>query len=144
MCNYQLFFFPLPAQVRFQYTLETVSGFILPYAIIITSYVLILRRIRQTKFQRRIRSEKLILTIVVMFGLFWLPYHIINMIQVCDGERSPRLSDGITGVKTGFFFLFPRLQQSGIQKILPPEKCEWIDDEHQSRDDIQSFNFNIT
>lgn len=105
MCNYQLFFFPLPAQVRFQYTLETVSGFILPYAIIITSYVLILRRIRQTKFQRRIRSEKLILTIVVMFGLFWLPYHIINMIQVCDGERSPRLSDGITGVKTGFFFV---------------------------------------
>lgn len=46
------------------------------------SYVLILRRLRQTKFQRKVHSEKLILAIVVTFGIFWLPYHIINMIQV--------------------------------------------------------------
>lgn len=72
----------LPRHVRFQYAFETVAGFILPYAIIITSYILILRRLRQTKFRRKIRSEKLILAIVVMFGLFWLPYHVINMIQV--------------------------------------------------------------
>lgn len=72
-------------QVRFQYAFETVSGFILPYAIIITSYVLILRRLRQTQFRRKVRSEKLILAIVVMFGAFWLPYHVINMIQVCEG-----------------------------------------------------------
>ncbi|KAE8290595.1 Leukotriene B4 receptor 1 [Larimichthys crocea] len=72
----------LPRHVRFQYALETVSGFILPYTVIITSYVLILRRLRQTKFRRAVRSEKLILAIVVMFGLFWLPYHVINMIQV--------------------------------------------------------------
>uniref|UniRef100_A0A8C6SW47 Leukotriene B4 receptor 2b n=1 Tax=Neogobius melanostomus TaxID=47308 RepID=A0A8C6SW47_9GOBI len=64
------------------YAFETVAGFILPYAVIITSYALILRRLRQTKFRRNIRSEKLILAIVVTFGLFWLPYHIINMIQV--------------------------------------------------------------
>ncbi|KAM4552735.1 leukotriene B4 receptor 2b [Odontesthes bonariensis] len=69
-------------QVKFQYAFETVSGFILPYAIIVTCYVLILRRLRQTQFRRKVRSEKLILAIVVMFGLFWLPYHIINMIQV--------------------------------------------------------------
>lgn len=70
------------AQVRFQYSLETVSGFILPYAVIITCYVLILKRLRQTKFRRHVRSEKLILAIVVMFGLFWLPYHVINMVEV--------------------------------------------------------------
>lgn len=72
-------------QVRFQYTFETVVGFIVPYAIIIMSYVLILRRLRNTKFQRKVHSEKLILTIVVTFGIFWLPYHIINMLQVCRG-----------------------------------------------------------
>lgn len=72
-------------QVRLQYTLETVVGFILPYAVIITSYVLILRRLRQTKFRRKVRSEKLILAIVVTFGTFWLPYHIVNMIQVREG-----------------------------------------------------------
>uniref|UniRef100_A0A3B3CT42 Leukotriene B4 receptor 2b n=1 Tax=Oryzias melastigma TaxID=30732 RepID=A0A3B3CT42_ORYME len=64
------------------YALETVSGFILPYAIIITCYVLILKRLRQDKFRRYVRSEKLILAIVVTFGLFWLPYHVINMVQV--------------------------------------------------------------
>uniref|UniRef100_A0A3B3ZNL1 G-protein coupled receptors family 1 profile domain-containing protein n=1 Tax=Periophthalmus magnuspinnatus TaxID=409849 RepID=A0A3B3ZNL1_9GOBI len=69
-------------QVRFQYAFETVSGFILPYAVIITSYVLILRRLRQTQFRKKVRSEKLILAIVVTFGIFWLPYHVINMIQV--------------------------------------------------------------
>ncbi|XP_063742638.1 leukotriene B4 receptor 2b [Eleginops maclovinus] len=72
----------MSTHVRFQYAFETVSGFILPYAVIITSYVLILRRLRQTKFRRTVRSEKLILAIVVMFGIFWLPYHVINMLQV--------------------------------------------------------------
>ncbi|XP_034410439.1 leukotriene B4 receptor 2b [Cyclopterus lumpus] len=71
-----------PRHVRFQYALETVSGFILPYAVIIISYVLILRRLRQTKFRRTVRSEKLILAIVVTFGIFWLPYHVINMMEV--------------------------------------------------------------
>ncbi|XP_042353846.1 leukotriene B4 receptor 2b [Plectropomus leopardus] len=72
----------LARHVRFQYALETVAGFILPYAVIITSYILILRRLRQTKFRRKVRSEKLILAIVVTFCLFWLPYHVINMMQV--------------------------------------------------------------
>uniref|UniRef100_A0A3B3ZNL6 G-protein coupled receptors family 1 profile domain-containing protein n=1 Tax=Periophthalmus magnuspinnatus TaxID=409849 RepID=A0A3B3ZNL6_9GOBI len=72
----------LATHVRFQYAFETVSGFILPYAVIITSYVLILRRLRQTQFRKKVRSEKLILAIVVTFGIFWLPYHVINMIQV--------------------------------------------------------------
>ncbi|XP_068604548.1 leukotriene B4 receptor 1-like [Brachionichthys hirsutus] len=72
----------LARHVRFQYSLETVVGFILPYAVIIVSYVLILKRLRQTRFRRKVRSEKLILAIVVMFGLFWLPYHIINLVQV--------------------------------------------------------------
>ncbi|KAM9844815.1 leukotriene B4 receptor 2b [Aulostomus maculatus] len=71
-----------PHHLRFQYSFETVSGFILPYTIIITCYVLILKRLRETKFHRRVRSENLILAIVVTFGLFWLPYHVINMIQV--------------------------------------------------------------
>ncbi|XP_034021279.1 leukotriene B4 receptor 2b [Thalassophryne amazonica] len=72
----------LPQHVRFQYAFETVVGFILPYAVIITSYVLILKRLKQTRFQRKVRSENLILAIVVTFGLLWLPYHVINMIQV--------------------------------------------------------------
>ncbi|KAF7222005.1 leukotriene B4 receptor 2b [Nothobranchius furzeri] len=71
-----------PSHARFQYTLETVSAFIIPYAIIIFCYVLILRRLRQTHFHHKVRSEKLILAIVTTFGIFWLPYHFINMVEV--------------------------------------------------------------
>ncbi|KAL3988840.1 ATP-binding cassette, subfamily B (MDR/TAP), member 8 [Sarotherodon galilaeus] len=66
----------------FEYAFQTAAGFIIPYAIIITSYVLILKRLRETRFQRNLRSEKLILAIVITFGLFWLPYHVVNMIRL--------------------------------------------------------------
>lgn len=83
--------------VLIQYMLELVLGFCIPYSIIVISYIGILRRIRQTKFRRRIRSEKLILTIVVTFCVFWLPYHVINMVQVTwalhpDGPVKDRLN----------------------------------------------------
>ncbi|XP_075875791.1 leukotriene B4 receptor 2b isoform X2 [Nelusetta ayraudi] len=104
----------LAKHVRFQYAFETVSGFILPYAVIIVSYVLILRRLRQTKFRRKVRSEKLILAIVVMFGLFWLPYHIVNMIQVAaewyppdssTREKLDSISKSSRAVTSAFAFI---------------------------------------
>ncbi|KAK3522975.1 hypothetical protein QTP86_010349 [Hemibagrus guttatus] len=64
-----------------QYSMETVLGFLLPYSLILVSYVRVLLRIRRTRFQRRIRSEKLILIIVITFAVFWLPYHVVNMLQ---------------------------------------------------------------
>ncbi|XP_030609654.1 leukotriene B4 receptor 1-like [Archocentrus centrarchus] len=75
-------FHDLCSHVVLQYTLEIVLGFLIPYTIIVVSYICILRRIRRTKFHRRIRSEKLILAIVLTFCLFWLPYHCINVVQV--------------------------------------------------------------
>ncbi|KAJ8268565.1 hypothetical protein COCON_G00137370 [Conger conger] len=82
----------------FQYTFETVVGFVLPYGLIVGSYVCILRRLRQTRFRRKIRSEKLILAIVTIFGLFWLPYHINNMMQVA-AELLPYDSPGRNKLK---------------------------------------------
>ncbi|XP_016121361.1 leukotriene B4 receptor 1-like, partial [Sinocyclocheilus grahami] len=69
-------------QVVFQYTLETVVGFLVPYVIIVSSYVCILQRLRQMMFKRWIRSENLIQAIIVTFCIFWLPYHSINIVQV--------------------------------------------------------------
>ncbi|XP_077445660.1 leukotriene B4 receptor 1-like isoform X1 [Stigmatopora argus] len=70
------------AHTIIQYTLELVFGFLIPYSVVVVSYVCILRRIRQTKFQRRVRSEKLILAIVVTFCVLWLPYHAVNVAHV--------------------------------------------------------------
>uniref|UniRef100_A0A672TEI6 Leukotriene B4 receptor 1-like n=1 Tax=Sinocyclocheilus grahami TaxID=75366 RepID=A0A672TEI6_SINGR len=63
----------------YNHCLEIVLGFLMPYGLIISSYMCILRRIRKTRFRRHIRSEKLILVIVITFGLTWLPFHIMNM-----------------------------------------------------------------
>ncbi|KAF4089414.1 hypothetical protein AMELA_G00066130 [Ameiurus melas] len=71
-----------PKYVVFHMSMETVVGFLLPYGIIVSSYVCILRHLRQTQFKRRLRSEKLILAIIITFAAFWLPYHIINIMQV--------------------------------------------------------------
>ncbi|XP_070785903.1 leukotriene B4 receptor 2a [Enoplosus armatus] len=83
------------SHVVLQYTLELVLGFLIPYGVIVVSYIRILRRLRNTKFGRRIRSEKLILAIVLTFCLFWLPYHIINMAQVtwalCPAGRAKEI-----------------------------------------------------
>ncbi|XP_067308193.1 leukotriene B4 receptor 2a isoform X2 [Pseudorasbora parva] len=73
-----------PKYAVMQYGMETLLAFLLPYGVIIGSYMCILRKIRKTRFRRRLRSEKLILVIIVTFGLFWLPYHIINMVQVAS------------------------------------------------------------
>ncbi|KAM8881507.1 leukotriene B4 receptor 2a isoform 1-T2 [Synchiropus picturatus] len=81
-----------------QYMLELVLGFLIPYGVIVMSYICILRKIRQTKFQRRIRSEKLILAIVLTFCIFWLPYHVVNMVHVAwalhpEGRRKTILEN---------------------------------------------------
>uniref|UniRef100_A0A3P9MGV3 Leukotriene B4 receptor 2a n=1 Tax=Oryzias latipes TaxID=8090 RepID=A0A3P9MGV3_ORYLA len=82
--------------VVLQYMLEIVLGFLFPYGVILISYVCILRRIRQTKFRRRVRSENLILAIVLTFCLFWLPYHLVNVLKVASalcnkGETKTKL-----------------------------------------------------
>uniref|UniRef100_A0A8C1ARC7 G-protein coupled receptors family 1 profile domain-containing protein n=1 Tax=Cyprinus carpio carpio TaxID=630221 RepID=A0A8C1ARC7_CYPCA len=73
--------------VILQHCLEIVLGFLMPYGLIISSYMCILCRIRRTRFRRHIRSEKLILVIVVIFGLTWLPFHIMNMLEVLNQIR---------------------------------------------------------
>ncbi|KAF4071357.1 hypothetical protein AMELA_G00272390 [Ameiurus melas] len=70
-----------PEYAVMQYSMETVLGFLLPYGVILMCYRRVLLRIRRTRFQRRIRSEKLILVIVLTFALLWLPYHVVNVLQ---------------------------------------------------------------
>lgn len=120
-----------PAQTVLQYTLELVLGFLIPYGVIVVSYICILRRIRQTKFRRRIRSEKLILAIVVTFCVFWLPYHVINMVQVCQtscfamgGTTCPRKHSGYSRSCMMMLFYVLRLPGRCVQRA-PPRHCEW-------------------
>ncbi|KAK7127052.1 hypothetical protein R3I94_018287 [Phoxinus phoxinus] len=93
-----------PRDAILQHCLEILLGFLMPYGLIIASYVCILRRIRKTRFRRHIRSEKLILVIVITFGLNWLPFHIMNMVEVAGAflpEDSPAKAR-VNQIRTSF------------------------------------------
>ncbi|XP_029436993.1 leukotriene B4 receptor 1-like [Rhinatrema bivittatum] len=73
---------PGPNHIVFQYLFETIFGFALPFAVLVASYAYIGCRLRSAKFQRKRKTGRLIAAIVVAFALFWLPYHVVNLIQV--------------------------------------------------------------
>ncbi|XP_029437783.1 LOW QUALITY PROTEIN: leukotriene B4 receptor 2-like [Rhinatrema bivittatum] len=79
----------------FHYSFETTVAFIVPFTIIVVSYALTLAKLRGARFQQRARTEKLILAIILSFAVLWLPYHVVNTIQVASnlasGSRALRL-----------------------------------------------------
>ncbi|KAG8596412.1 hypothetical protein GDO81_001899 [Engystomops pustulosus] len=74
-----------PKHMVFQYTFETLTGFIIPFTIIVSCYIYIGLRLRTAKFQTKQKTSHLVIMIIVIFALFWLPYQVVNMLQV-SGE----------------------------------------------------------
>ncbi|KAG9487273.1 hypothetical protein GDO78_007245 [Eleutherodactylus coqui] len=84
---------PSPNHMVFQYIFETLTGFVIPFTIVVFCYVYIGLRLRTAKFQTKQKTSRLVIMILVTFVLFWLPYQIVNMLQV-SGKifSSPRLT----------------------------------------------------
>nr|XP_033781263.1 leukotriene B4 receptor 1-like [Geotrypetes seraphini]XP_033781264.1 leukotriene B4 receptor 1-like [Geotrypetes seraphini] len=77
-----------PKHIVFQYLFESIFGFFIPFTVLVTSYAYIGCRLRSAKFQRKQKTGRLIVAIVVVFAVFWIPYHIINLIQVAGNLAS--------------------------------------------------------
>ncbi|XP_056384093.1 leukotriene B4 receptor 1-like [Hyla sarda] len=73
--------------IVFQYMLETLMGFVIPFTIIVSCYVYIGLRLRTVKFQTKHKTSRLVILIIVTFALFWIPYHVVNLIHI-SGELS--------------------------------------------------------
>ncbi|KAM4049656.1 leukotriene B4 receptor 1-like [Anomaloglossus baeobatrachus] len=84
--------------VIFQYIFETLTGFVIPFTIIVFCYVYIGFRLCTAKFQAKQKTSRLVIMIIVTFALFWLPYQVVNMIQV-SGEIFSSKSLKITALK---------------------------------------------
>ncbi|XP_041841637.1 leukotriene B4 receptor 1 [Melanotaenia boesemani] len=67
----------------FQYLFETIMGCLVPFSLVSTCYSSVICRLQSAKFQRRGKGSRLILLIICAFAIFWLPYHIVNLIEVC-------------------------------------------------------------
>ncbi|XP_063769574.1 leukotriene B4 receptor 1-like isoform X2 [Pseudophryne corroboree] len=76
-----------PGHIIFQYAFETMTGFVIPFTIILSSYLCIGLRLRSAKFHIRNKTSQLVIMIIVIFSLSWLPYHVVNIMQV-SGELS--------------------------------------------------------
>ncbi|XP_073331183.1 leukotriene B4 receptor 1 [Pagrus major] len=66
----------------FQYLFETIMGCLVPFSLINTCYSSVICRLQSAKFQRKGQGSRLILMIICAFAIFWLPYHIVNIIEV--------------------------------------------------------------
>ncbi|XP_047437179.1 leukotriene B4 receptor 1 isoform X2 [Mugil cephalus] len=66
----------------FQYVFETTMGCVVPFSLVSSCYSSVLCRLQNAKFQRRAQGSRLILLIISAFAVFWLPYHIVNIIEV--------------------------------------------------------------
>lgn len=71
----------------FQYLLETIMGCVLPFTFINSCYSFVICRLKSAKFKRRAQGSRLILMIICAFVMFWLPYHIVNILQVSRSGR---------------------------------------------------------
>ncbi|KAM3938062.1 leukotriene B4 receptor 1-like [Leptodactylus fuscus] len=71
-----------PKHMVFQYIFETLTGFVIPFTIIVSCYIYVGIRLRTAKFQTKRKTSILVIMIIVTFALFWLPYQVVNMIQV--------------------------------------------------------------
>ncbi|XP_057710577.1 leukotriene B4 receptor 1 [Corythoichthys intestinalis] len=66
----------------FQYTFETIMGCLVPFSLINTCYSSVICRLQSAMFQRRGKGSRLIFMIICTFAVFWLPYHIVNVIEI--------------------------------------------------------------
>ncbi|KAJ8398573.1 hypothetical protein AAFF_G00421010 [Aldrovandia affinis] len=72
--------------------LETLLGFVVPFSILVTSYLCFHKKLKQTFFSRTRMTEdkaakfrritKLVISIVVTFFIFWFPAHVINVLDI--------------------------------------------------------------
>ncbi|XP_008116506.2 CX3C chemokine receptor 1 [Anolis carolinensis] len=66
----------------FSYLEMNIIGFLLPVCIMSFCYLGIIKTLFSCKNTRKKRAVKLILTVVIVFLLFWAPYHVLLFLQM--------------------------------------------------------------
>ncbi|XP_053169790.1 C3a anaphylatoxin chemotactic receptor-like [Scomber japonicus] len=58
-----------------------IMAFLIPFLVITASYVAIGVRTRRLQSERKQRSRRIILSVILAFFLCWLPYHVLRFVQ---------------------------------------------------------------
>ncbi|KAI9542594.1 hypothetical protein NQZ68_017604 [Dissostichus eleginoides] len=62
--------------------LESLAGFVFPFVILSICYCLVAAQLRKMNYNSKLKSMVLVHAVVIAFTLCWLPWHIINIIDV--------------------------------------------------------------
>ncbi|KAJ1081820.1 hypothetical protein NDU88_001994 [Pleurodeles waltl] len=76
-------------------SVEVVFCFLVPFLIMTVCYALVIRRMRRLKFQKKSKSGKLIASVIIAFFACWIPYHIMNMLNISAASlrsSNPKMS----------------------------------------------------
>ncbi|XP_028748012.1 leukotriene B4 receptor 1 [Peromyscus leucopus] len=73
--------YPSDGHSAFHLLFETTTGFLLPFLAVVASYSDIGRRLQARRFRRSRRTGRLVVLIILAFAAFWLPYHLVNLVE---------------------------------------------------------------
>lgn len=71
--------YPSKRHKIFHLLFEALTGFLLPFLVVVASYSDIGRRLQARRFHRSRRTGRLVAVIILAFAAFWLPYHVVNL-----------------------------------------------------------------
>lgn len=61
---------------------EILFGFAIPFCVLVTSYVCLHKKVPRASASRKQRMTRFVVSIVVVFFVFWTPTHIINIMDI--------------------------------------------------------------
>lgn len=73
--------YPNDGHKAFHLLFEATTGFLLPFLAVVASYSDIGRRLQARRFRRSRRTGRLVVLIILAFAAFWLPYHLVNLVE---------------------------------------------------------------
>ncbi|XP_037357716.1 leukotriene B4 receptor 1 isoform X2 [Talpa occidentalis] len=73
--------YPRVSHKIFHQLFEPITGFLLPFLVVVASYSDIRRRLQNRRFRRSRRIGRLVVLIILAFAAFWLPYHLVILVQ---------------------------------------------------------------
>ncbi|XP_004074085.1 C3a anaphylatoxin chemotactic receptor [Oryzias latipes] len=69
------------------YSIRFVCGFLLPFMVILVCYILAGVGIRRTRFSRKSRSLRVLVSLVIAFFVCWAPYHSLLLVKMVDNKN---------------------------------------------------------
>lgn len=69
------------------YSIRFLCGFMLPFMVILTCYILTGIRIRRTRLSGKSRPLRILASLVIAFFVCWAPYHCLLLVKMVDSKN---------------------------------------------------------